>query len=116
MASYSQSTGTFTTSDGTSYSGYSGRGEGLNNSDRESMPFVGPIPKGEYTVTSSNTSKGPITLVLTPDKSNIMYGRNGFLIHGDNSKGDHSASEGCIIVGPDARKKIAVGDKIVVKG
>jgi hypothetical protein len=61
MATYSQSTGKFTTSDGTSYDGYSGNGEGLNNPSKESMPFVGPIPKGEYTVTSSNTSKGPTT-------------------------------------------------------
>jgi hypothetical protein len=116
MATYSQSTGKFITSDGTSYSGYSGNGEGLNNSSKESVPFVGPIPKGEYTVTSSTTSKGPTTLVLTPAKSNNMYGRSGFLIHGDNSKRDNSASQGCIIVGPDARNKISIGDKIVVKG
>jgi hypothetical protein len=45
-----------------------------------------------------------------------MYGRSGFLIHGDNSKRDNSASQGCIIVGPDARNKISIGDKIVVKG
>ncbi|CAF2951684.1 unnamed protein product [Rotaria sp. Silwood2] len=114
MATYSQSTGKFTTSDGTSYTGYSGNGEGLNNSDKESEAFVGPIPKGEYTVAGTNTSKGPTTLVLTPAASNKMHGRNGFLIHGDNKKGDYSASEGCIIVGPEARKKIKVGDKIVV--
>jgi hypothetical protein len=114
MATYSQSTGKFTTSDGTSYDGYSGNGEGLNNPSKESVPFVGPIPKGEYTVTNSNSSKGPTTLVLTPAESNNMHGRFGFLIHGDNKKGDHSASEGCIIVGPDARKKISIGDKIRV--
>lgn len=34
-------------------------------------------------------------------------GRSGFLIHGDNSKGDHSASEGCIILGPKVREEIA---------
>lgn len=115
MATYSQSTGRFTTSDGTSYSGYSGNGKGLNNAREESTPFVGPIPKGEYTVRSSNTSKGPTTLVLTPAELNTMYGRSGFLIHGDNSKGDHSASQGCIIVGPEARKKISIGDLIVVQ-
>ena len=115
MATYSQSTGEFTTSDGISYSGYSGNGEGLNNPSKESIPFVGPIPKGEYTVSSSNTSKGPTTLVLTPSTSNNMHGRSGFLIHGDNSKHDNSASEGCIIVGPEARKKISNGDKIIVK-
>lgn len=114
MATYSQSTGTFTTSDGASYTGYSGNGEGLNNAAKESEAFVGPIPKGEYTVSSITSSKGPTTLVLTPAASNKMYGRNGFLIHGDNKKGDNSASEGCIIVGPDARKKLKVGDKIVV--
>lgn len=116
MATYSQSTGKFTTADGTSYNGYSGNGEGLNNPSKESVPFVGPIPKGEYTVASITTSKGPTTLVLTPASSNKMYGRNGFLIHGDNSRNDNSASEGCIIVGPDARKKLSVGDKIKVTG
>ncbi|UJR17040.1 hypothetical protein I4U23_003938 [Adineta vaga] len=115
MAIYYQSTGIFITSDGTSYSGYSGNGEGLNNPAKESVRCVGPIPKGEYTVTSSNTSKGPTTLVLTPATSNTMYDRSGFLIHGDNKKKDYSASKGCIIVGPDARQKISVGNTIVVK-
>ncbi|CAM4826130.1 unnamed protein product [Rotaria magnacalcarata] len=114
MATFSQSTGKFITSDGTCYNGYSGNREGLNNSIKESVAFVGPIPQGEYTVTGSNTSKGPTTLVLTPAKSNIMYGRSGFLIHGDTSKGDNSASHGCIIVGPAARKKLSIGDKIKV--
>ncbi|CAF1121280.1 unnamed protein product [Adineta ricciae] len=115
MATYYQSTGKFITSDGTSYSGYSGNDEGLNNPDKESVRCVGPIPKGEYTVTDSRTSKGPMTLVLTPSPSNIMYGRSDFLIHGDNKKNDYSASKGCIVVGPDARRKISIGDKIVVK-
>ena len=39
--------------------------------------------------------------------SSDAHGRSGFLIHGDNSKGDKSASEGCIILGPDVRKAIA---------
>jgi hypothetical protein len=116
MATYSQSTGKFVTSDGTSYSGYSGNGECLNNPSKESTGFVGPIPKDEYTVTSSTASRGPTTLVLTPAKTNTMYGRSGFLIHGDNAKRDNSASDGCIIVGPDARKKISIGDKITVTG
>ncbi|CAF1121418.1 unnamed protein product [Adineta ricciae] len=97
MATYYQSTGKFVTSDGTSYSGYSGNGEGLNNPNKESVRCVGPIPK-----------------VLTPSPSNIMYGRSDFLIHGDNKKNDYSASKGCIVVEPNARRKISIGDKIVV--
>ena len=114
MATYSQSTGRFTTDDGHSYTGYSGHGAGLNNPDKEFEKFVGPIPRGEYTVTDINTHKGPMTCVLKPDASNTMKGRNGFLIHGDNKKGDHSASQGCIVVGPQAREKIEVGDVIIV--
>jgi hypothetical protein len=35
-----------------------------------------------------------------------MYGRAGFLIHGDNRRGNQSASEGCMIFNGDVRDQI----------
>jgi hypothetical protein len=43
---------------------------------------------------------------LTPDPGNDMHGRSGFYIHGDNGKGDRSASEGCIILPRAVRERI----------
>jgi hypothetical protein len=51
---------------------------------------------------------------LTPDPSNTMYGRGGFLMHGDNSYGDQSASEGCPIVPRNIRNRVGnSGDHIL---
>ena len=64
---------------------------------------------------------GPYVLPLTPDPENLMYGRDGFLIHGDSITNPGSASEGCIILPRSARTMIAasgdnrlevVGDKL----
>jgi hypothetical protein len=44
---------------------------------------------------------------LTPSGGQNMFGRDAFLIHGDNSKHDNSASEGCIILGPAIREQIS---------
>nr|WP_123336389.1 DUF2778 domain-containing protein [Erwinia sp. JUb26] len=35
-----------------------------------------------------------------------MHGRNLFRIHGDSREHPGEASEGCIILGPDARREI----------
>lgn len=87
--------------------GYSGHGEGLNNPSKESVPDVGPIPCGIWSLSFpfEDPHKGPVCFRLTP----LTYRgpRTGFLIHGDNPKGDHSASEGCIILDHVTREKIA---------
>ncbi len=44
---------------------------------------------------------------LTPSGGQNMFGRDAFLIHGDNSKHDNSVSEGCIILGPAIREQIS---------
>ncbi len=41
---------------------------------------------------------GKKVMKLKPTGDQNMYGRSGFYIHGDNGKGDYSASEGCIIL------------------
>ena len=96
--------------------GYSGKGEGLNNPFQQAMPGApgkadaGPIPSGNYTVGTMFDNKGktgPGSMRLTPDAGNDMHGRSGFLIHGDNSKHNFSASEGCIILPRGARDAIS---------
>jgi hypothetical protein len=89
--------------------GYSGSGSGLNNQAMQNKPFVGPIPQGYYDIgpqyNSPNT--GPSVMDLTPWGSTNTFGRNNFQIHGDNACGCNSASQGCIVVGPQIRNKIA---------
>jgi hypothetical protein len=71
---------------------------------------AGPIPAGTYTIGKmfDNTGKtGPGSMRLTPDAGNEMNGRSGFLIHGDNSKHNFSASEGCIILSRSTRDAIS---------
>jgi hypothetical protein len=88
--------------------GYSGHGEGLNNPDQEAIRDVGPIPAGNWSIGDAfkHETKGPMVMRLSPD-GHKAHGRDGFLIHGDNKKGDKSASNGCIILGPDLRDKIS---------
>lgn len=109
---YQQSTGEMTSPEGAIYNGYSGHGEGENNSSMQNIPRIGPIPRGVYTIGPAyhDPKKGPCVMRLTPDPDNEMFGRAGFLIHGDNPKQDDSASEGCIIMGPVTRPKIAASE------
>jgi RHS repeat-associated protein len=102
--------------------GYAGHGKGLNNPASQSVSEAadkanaGPLPQGEYTIgkqqdnVANAGTNHEVTLKasmrLTPDSSNAMGGRGGFLIHGDNSAHNQSASEGCVVEGPAARQTI----------
>jgi RHS repeat-associated protein len=93
-------------------SGYSGAVGYQNNGAIESLGSVGPIPTGNYTIGAQGTyttNSGKVltgAMTLTPKPGNWPYGRSGFLIHGDNRRGDRSASEGCVILGPSLRNMI----------
>ncbi len=106
---YSQSTGHLTHNGASVGTGYSGHGAGRNNPADEKVKNVGPIPKGEYTIGSAYTDsvRGPVVMRLTPSGGQDMFGRDGFLIHGDNSKHDGSASEGCIVLDRSIRDEIS---------
>jgi hypothetical protein len=99
---YSQTTGQLTGDDGAVLgTGYSGNGAGLNNPAMQDVIDRGPLPQGIYTVghpLNPPDHLGPLAMPLTPDPSNEMHGRSGFFMHGDNSRHDQSASEGCIIM------------------
>lgn len=89
--------------------GYSGAGDCKNNPATQSMKDRGPIPTGDYRIGSSvdTVTHGPFVLPLTPNPQNEMYGRSGFLIHGDSVVNPGTASEGCIILSRDVRNAIA---------
>ena len=100
--------------------GYSGRGRGLNNPNRETEPNVGPIPKGEYEMGKPRDSErtGKAVIDLTPKDGTNTHGRGAFQVHGDNSLGNQSASRGCIVTGRETREKMSKGktrDLVVVE-
>lgn len=117
---YEQKTGRLSRDGADVAVGYAGHGEGLNNPDLEHVRMVGPIPCGDWEIGPAFThpKAGQITMRLTPINHNAL-GRDGFLIHGDNTKGDRSASNGCPILARAIRNIINDStDKIfkVVRG
>ncbi|MBY0266581.1 MAG: DUF2778 domain-containing protein [Burkholderiales bacterium] len=93
---------------------YSGRGIGLNNPAAQNVRNTGPLPQGTYTVGAATHQRGPQTRPLTPAPSNTMFGRSGFLIHGDNPAQNYTASEGCIITPRSCREAIPTGETLQV--
>ena len=89
--------------------GYSGNGYGYNNPAAQVVKKVGPIPQGKYTIDPSCTDAqvGPCAMRLVPDPTNLMFGRSGFFIHGDNAAMNRTASEGCIVLSRTIRELIA---------
>lgn len=89
----------------TGYSGSEAKG-GKNNPSAQSEPNVGPIPRGKYSIGEPFTGPSPFSLRLTPDPANQMFGRDGFLIHGDSVAEPGTASHGCIILPRPIRERI----------
>jgi RHS repeat-associated protein len=100
---------------------YAGHGLGKNDPGYQFVQYLGegdgrehagPLPQGTYTIQKQQdnvTSAGVrlrASMRLVPDRATVMFGRAGFLIHGDNSRGDESASTGCIILPPRIRNLI----------
>jgi len=93
--------------------GYSGFEEGKNNPAMQHVRMVGPIPEGFYTIEEprDTAEHGPYAMPLMPDETNEMFGRSGFLIHGDSVLHLGAASEGCPIHSHAARIRVwASGD------
>jgi len=106
---YRQSSGMLLLNDTVVSRGYSGHGEGKNDPSDQALHNIGPIPVGHYAVGSPFTDphKGTLVMRLTPHSENEMFGRSGFLIHGDSSLEPGEASEGCVILAHDIRALIA---------
>lgn len=86
----------------------------------ENLEGKGPLPRGKYKITGKpflHPHAGPYTLRLNPYAGNTMYGRAGFLIHGDSKDHPGAASNGCIVVAPNFRHNIyESGDReLIVK-
>lgn len=87
--------------------GYAGAYYGKNSPASESVRNIGPLPAGFYTIESPrDTVHSPFTLPLLPYADNEMFGRSGFLIHGDKIGAPGTASQGCIILSRDIRHMI----------
>jgi hypothetical protein len=105
---YAQSTGRLSRNGDFEGSGYSGHGQGLNAPDMEAEHGVGPIPRGRWKITEWDTQHGalgPVVGILEP-VGHTAHGRTLFRIHGDNAEQDHTASDGCIILGRVLREKM----------
>ncbi len=89
--------------------GYSGAPAGKNNPSMQSVPCVGPLPCGMYTIGApfDSAEHGPHAMHLTPDPENEMFGRSGFLIHGDSIEHPGAASEGCMIMARNVRNLVS---------
>lgn len=106
---YEQKTGRFLGIDSKPMAtGYSGHAAGINNPDMQDVRATGPIPRGEWQIGTAykSASLGPVVMNLDPVGHDAL-GRSLFRIHGDNSKGDRSASHGCIILPRAIRERIA---------
>lgn len=110
---YEQLTGRLFRPDGSLIGiGYSGAFECKNVPEAQPIKNRGPIPIGIYHIGPpvDTFTHGPFVLHLLPDPANDMFGRKGFLIHGDSVVAPGTASEGCIIMSPDVRHAIAESD------
>jgi hypothetical protein len=112
MYTYDQATGILTGGAlETPARGYSGHGDGCNNPMLQSVPDVGPIPQGRYTISQpfDSPDHGPVAMHLTPDAGTDTFGRSGFLMHGDSLEYPGQASLGCIIMPRAIRDQVAAG-------
>jgi hypothetical protein len=115
MWSYTQTTGKMLRPDGTlAATGYSGSPAGINDPSKQSIHDVGPCPQGSYTMELITGPDGEAVdydhkakpvIRLIPSPKNSMFGRSGFLIHGDTTPPGH-ASLGCIIMPHNIRLEI----------
>jgi hypothetical protein len=117
---YAQGLGVLSCKDGFLATGYAGADAGKNNPAMQDVKNVGPLPRGRYTISGPECvgttfpcpdchgatahRHGPYVLRLHPVQGNEMFGRAGFLVHGDNGHG--TASEGCICIGRTFRQQV----------
>lgn len=81
--------------------GYSGHGEGINNDNYQQVRDVGPIPVGRFYIGpwfDDEGGVGPVVARLVPTEGTDVFGRDDFMIHGDNEEMNRTASDGCIVL------------------
>lgn len=104
---YVISTGVLTVA-GQSFRCYAGKGMWINDPASTDEVSRGPLPAGAYRLHKPvrHPRLGPLSFRLEAIPGVEMFGRSGFFIHGDNARGDRSASSGCIIANKAAREVI----------
>jgi len=85
---------------------YSGAGEGKNNPLLQHIANVGPIPVGAWLLGEVDDTHGPLSIHLV-HLFGELWGRSGFLLHGDNALHIGASSEGCIIAAHPEREYLA---------
>ena len=107
---YHQSTGELYLGDEFYGRGWAGNGEGKNNPAMQGVRGRGPIPQGWYTIgePEEHPTVGHFAMRLTPDPSNGMFGRDGFLMHGPamDPKVRGQESRGCPIQLRPVRERV----------
>ncbi|AVJ16440.1 DUF2778 domain-containing protein [Serratia sp. JUb9] len=106
---YQQSTGKLSRNGKLVSIGYAGADKGKNNPELQNVTNVGPLPRGKYIITGRpfhHPTTGKYSIRLQPCPSNEMFGRAGFLIHGDSIARPGTASTGCIIMPLRTRQEI----------
>ena len=89
--------------------GYSGFDNGKNNPSMQAMADVGPIPQGDWTIVGppiNTPTHGPFVLRLEAANGTNLFGRSGFLMHGDSIESPGTASHGCIIMPRNIREQV----------
>lgn len=94
---------------GQTFECYAGKGMWINDPDSTDEKARGPLPAGQYRLHPpvQHPRLGPLAFRLEPLPGNEMFGRSGFFIHGDNARGNRSASSGCIVANRAAREVVA---------
>jgi hypothetical protein len=108
---YRQGTGELFDEDTLISTGYSGHGEGKNNTEMQDRHDVGPLPCGVWTMhraehVDAPGPHGPFTLRLTPNEGTDTFGRDSFLCHGDSKEHPGDASLGCMIQARKIRERL----------
>ena len=105
---YRQSTGELSKDGVILARGYSGAGDSKNRPECQGEVCRGPIPAGDWIIAAvfDSATKGPWCLRLVPAPTTQVFGRAGFLVHGDSKSFPGTASEGCIILPRWAREAI----------
>jgi hypothetical protein len=80
--------------------GYSGDPAHKNDPAYEPLRDEGPIPEGRYCIGAAEdtATHGPHVMELWALPGVQLYGRSGFLIHGDSMEHPGAASHGCIVL------------------
>jgi hypothetical protein len=105
---YQQSTGRLTRDGALIGIGYAGYGEGQNNPALQHVRDTGPLPQGTWRILPPQHPVGhlgPLAMPLEP-VAGEMFRRDDFLIHGDSTARNRTASTGCIVLAMDIRRLI----------